>query len=451
MIILKFGGTSVNTKERIDTICSIVSREKDRRPVVVVSALRGVTDLLLSCVDASRAQQQKALKSVYELHNELLNEFTGDNVLQKSYEYLTHCLLELEGLLHTSDTRSDVSDSIIAYGERLSSFIISEALMKSGINAQQVIADRVIITNSRSGEAEFLPNQTREKTENILLPLLSKGIVPVVTGFLGATEEGVLTTLGRGGSDYSAAIIGYSLGAMEIQIWTDVDGIYTADPRFVSTAVRIPEVSFREASELATFGAQVLHPRTIRPAVSAGIPVRVLSTLSPESEGTVIRHLSETNPRCAAVASKSTITLVNLYATEMLLTRGFLRRIFAVFESHDISIDLVSVSEVSVSVTLDNDDHLDAAMRELETFTAVTTKKMSMVSLVGDGLVRVPHIMRNIFSVLDDALIPVHMISLGASEINISFVVDSLHATAAVGLLHEHIIRQQTTAERNYL
>jgi aspartate kinase len=385
------------------------------------------------------------------MHRTLIEQYEFDREMPDILVYLASSMGELAALLSADNISNAVKDTVLSYGERLSAVIISAALRQSGVNSQAIMATDVIVTTDAFGAADFIPDATKGKTEKVLLPLLKKSIVPVVTGFTGATQDGRTTTLGRGGSDYSAAILGYSLQADEIQICTDVNGIYSADPRAVKNAERLPMVTFREASELATFGAKVLHPRTIRPAVSAGIPVRVLSTLVPESEGTRITRGRDVPPRVVAVASKPHVTLVNLYATEMLLSKGFLKRIFAVFEKYAISVDLVSVSEVSVSVTLDNDDHLQEAVSELAAFTTVTTKHMGMISLVGEGIVRVPHIMRNLFSLLDAAAISPEMISLGASDINISFVVETEHVDETVWLLHQKIIRHIPERERNYL
>src|SRR5436190_1053943 len=203
---------------------------------------------------------------------------------------------------------------------------------------------------------------TKKNVKKNLLPLLKNGIVPVVTGFIGATKNGHTTTLGRGGSDYTASIIGYALQAEEIQIWTDVDGMYSADPRVVKDARFLSKISYREASEMATFGAKILHPRTIHPAISANIPVKILNTLHPEHPGTLVQKTKQTDADIAVVTCKKQTPLITLYATDMLFRKGFLSRIFDVFTKHHISVDLVSVSEVSVSVTLDNTNNLSEAI-----------------------------------------------------------------------------------------
>lgn len=440
MIIAKFGGTSVSTSDRINTICNIVRDEKKRKPVVVVSAIRGVTDSLLLLVSSSSSKQKKILYEIEMMHIDLIKSHWNDVPLELT-GYIRNCMDEIRSLLKTRRNSPSLQDVIVSYGEIMSSFIIAKALSDFQISAQQVIATKLIITDDSFASAEFLPKQTSRETKKIIIPLIEKGVVPVVTGFIGRTSDGKTTTLGRGGSDYTAAILGFSLDADEIQIWTDVDGIFTSDPRFIKDAKVLSNVSYREASELAAFGAKVLHPRTIRPAVSAGIPVRVLNTLHPKAKGTLITKDSSMKSRVAGIASKRKITLVNLYSTDMLLSRGFLARVFLIFAKYNISVDLVSVSEVSVSVSLDNDENLKNALTELKDFTQVTTShNFGMVSLIGEEIVSIQNVMKTIFSVLDTCAIGVKMISLGATDINISLVLASSQVDEAVAVLHKKMI-----------
>ncbi|MBI2621267.1 MAG: aspartate kinase, partial [Candidatus Levybacteria bacterium] len=273
-----------------------------------------------------------------------------------------------------------------------------------------------------------------------LTPLVQKKIVPVVTGFIGATKNGRVTTLGRGGSDYSAAIIGYCLNAREVQIWTDVDGVFSADPRLVKNAKQLQRITYKEASELAAFGAKVLHPRTIRPLIPENIPIVIKNTFNPSSAGTYINGRGSGNPRIAAIASKPKVTLVNLYSLEMLLSKGFLEKIFAVFAKHNISVDLVSVSEVSVSVTLDNREDLQGALQELKDFAITSTNQVGVISLIGENILETDGVLKNVFSILSSAKVPVRMLSLGASDINISIVTDPVFVSSAVNVLHDGII-----------
>lgn len=443
MIVIKFGGTSVSTKQNIETICRIVRREKKSNPVVVVSALSGITDLLLSLINSSKSEQEKMLKEIKKRHFDLVNDYLGQLPVDIK-EYIDQATEELNKLLKIKTQENSFKDEVISYGEKISSYIITQFLNLSKIESKQIIASNLIITDNHFGSAEFLPKLTKAKTNKVLLPIIKKGIVPVITGFIGSTKKGQITTLGRGGSDYSAAIIGYALGAKEIQIWTDVDGIFTSDPRFIRDAKILKEVSYKEASELAAFGAKILHPRTIRPAVSVGIPVRVLNTLNPETQGTIIKSRHGKSNNIIAIAAKRKITLVNLYSTDMLLNRGFLATIFTIFAKHNISIDLVSVSEVSVSVSLDNEEYLEKAVSELKEFATITvTRELGMVSLIGEGIVNVKNILKNIFSILDNAKINVKMISLGATDINISLVLASENIDNAVRILHEKMINER--------
>jgi len=264
--------------------------------------------------------------------------------------------------------------------------------------------------------------------------------VPVVTGFIGKTKDGRTATLGRGGSDYSASIIGYALKSKEIQIWTDVDGIYTSDPRVVKNAKLLPQVSYREASEMAAFGAKVLHPRTIRPAIEKNIPVRILNTFHPEARGTLV------SPRpikkgLKVIAFKRKVTLITIYSAAMLFSRGFLARVFEIFAEQNISVDLVSVSEVSVSVTLDNNENLGRALSELEKISRITVHRdgFGVISLIGEEVVSARNLLNDV-SALFNNKIPIRMISMGASDINISLVLPAEKVVRAVQLIHNKIL-----------
>lgn len=441
MIIAKFGGTSIATKERVLTLCNIVESELEKEPVVVVSAIRGITDLLLSLPDLSKINGKKELKRLKSIHLNLFNKLINDkNIRQETEDYIDGKIKEIENFLKKNMDKVSL-DILASYGEIISSFIIVKALESKDIKVSQVIATKVITTNDNFGSAEFLVSPTKRNCRKILLPLLKKGIVPVVTGFIGSNKNGQTTTLGRGGSDYSASIIGFCLNASEIQIWTDVDGIFTSDPKVIVNAKPLPEVSFKEASELAAFGARVLHPGTIRPAIYAGIPVRVLNTFNPGNSGTLIEEKSRNTGIVKTVSFKRKVILVNIYATEMLLQKGFLAQIFKIFANNNISIDLVSVSEVSVSVTLDTEESLESAVNEINKFASVTVfKNFGMVSLIGEGITSSTKTIKKVFEILDKEGILARTISLSAANINISIVVESLQVETAVKLLHDGLI-----------
>ncbi|HVA96535.1 MAG TPA: aspartate kinase [Candidatus Acidoferrales bacterium] len=439
MVVMKFGGTSVSTGKNIRTIGEITRREKESTPVIVVSALSGMTDLLLTVL--KERDRVQVFEQIKEKHSRLAKDVWGGEYPKEIDMYSDQCLREINQLLQTKQNVKEKSDAIVSYGERMSSFLITQALTSFGITSQQVIATDLIVTNDNFGLAEFLPKPTKKNIQKNLLPLLQNGIVPVVTGYIGSTVDKKITTLGRGGSDYSATIIGYSLNVEEVQIWTDVDGILTTDPRVINDSYLIEKVSYREAAELATFGAKVLHPRTIRPAQQADIPVRVLNTTHPNNKGTLIEVPSVITPRIAAITAKNNITLVNIYSTDMLLQRGFLSKVFSIFAHHNISVDLVSVSEVSVSITLDNDEKLAQALKELTKFATVTdVDTCGIVSIIGERIVGVPKIMKQIFTVLDLNKIEPKMISFGVTDINISLVVASSQVGKAVRCLHKSLL-----------
>jgi len=441
MIILKFGGTSVSSAKSLKTIVDILKRQKAQSPIVVASAVSGVTDLLLSLFK-NRANKKTIIKQIENLHLNLIEDYYGKVPIEQR-GYILDCLKKINKLLNTNVKSLELCDEIISFGEIMSSYIITNILNNSNINAKQIIATSLIITNDHFGSAEFLPSETGQQSKKILIPLVKKGIIPVVTGFIGQTKNGKITTLGRGGSDYTAAILGFCLKAHEIQIWTDVDGIFTSDPKLIKQAKVLSDVSYKEASELAAFGAKVLHPRAIRPAISSGIPVRVLNTFNPTAKGTVIRNRDKEKSHIVAIASKRKITLVTIYSTDMLLNKGFLARVFSIFSKYNISIDLVSVSEVSISASLDNDENLQNAIKELEKFaTITTTRQLGMISLIGEKIVNVKNILKEIFSILDNSNIEVKMISLGATDINISLVLPSLEIDKSVNLLHEALINK---------
>lgn len=441
MIIAKFGGTSVSSNETISAICQIVENQLKKDPVLVVSALSGVTDLLLSLPNLPKYKYFLKLKELKKLHQDLTDKvFIHENLKREVKQFISGKIAEITALKTSSDKKS--LDKLSSFGEIMSSYIIAKALEQKGLKAAPILATNLIITSDNFGSAEFVPDLTIKQINKILVPLIKNKIVPVITGFIGSTKKGQVTTLGRGGSDYSASIIGFSLKASEIQIWTDVDGIFSSDPRLIKKAKLLSVVSFKEAAELAAFGAKVLHPKTIHPAVEAGIPVRVLNTFNPKESGTLIINKTKATKKIKAISFKRKITLVNIYSTEMLLQKGFLARIFEIFSKNNISVDLVSVSEVSVSVTLDNTENLQQVVSELSEFTNTTvSENLGMVSLIGEGITDSTVNIKNIFDVLDKKKILAKMVSLGATNINISIIVKSEEVEKAVKYLHHYLLK----------
>ncbi|HTE22388.1 MAG TPA: aspartate kinase [Candidatus Limnocylindria bacterium] len=449
MIVMKFGGTSVGSAEQITTVCELVRARQDQQPVVVVSAVGGTTDLLQQAFDAkAQTEREAVLHQILDKHETIIYALWPDKIDNHApCAYLAEHLASLRSRLSLTDRSRATQDSVLASGEMLASHLVAQYINTQGTPAHQVIASDLIITTSNHGAAEFIEVPTKKRVRSTITPMAEAGIIPVVTGFIGADEHGQVTTLGRGGSDYSAAIIGHCLEAEEIQIWTDVDGMFTTDPRLFKDALLLERLSFREASELAAFGAKILHPKTIKPAVRTGIPVRILNTFRPAAAGTVITEEASGPGGVTAIACKQQTVMINLYASEMLLGQGFLARICTIFAGHNISVDLVSASEASVSLTLDNDDNLEAALAELSTFTTVGVQRdVGIVSLVGSNITQSPATIRLIFSVLEELDIPVRMVSLGASDINVSLIMPAAAVTAAVARLHTQFIpRERST------
>jgi aspartate kinase len=333
-------------------------------------------------------------------------------------------------------------DAISAMGERMSFEIVAAALNERGVPARAVDARNVIVTDDEFSRATPLMDETAVRVREEILPLCQARLVPVLPGYIAANAEGVTTTLGRGGSDYSASIVGAALPVEAIQIWTDVDGMMTVDPRLVPEARVISEVSFAEAAELAYFGAKVLHPATIKPAVERGIPVGILNSFNPSAPGTLITARAagaEGEPR--AIAFKKGISVVLISQPRMLMAHGFVSRVFEVFARHRTAVDLIATSEVSISLTIDDAERLPAVEADLQALGEVQVLRgMAIVSVVGNGFVRQSGLAARIFQCLRE--INVVMISFGASDVNLSFVVAQDRAEHAVRLLHEEFFEK---------
>lgn len=446
MIVMKFGGTSVENAAAMNTVIRIVENQRSRRPLVVLSAISGATNTLL---EAARCAHEGRLDSAVSLLNGLLERHVAilENLIEKR-STIQMLILDIkkrfdelktlcQGIAILGELTDRSLDSIASLGERLSSQIIAEAMSERGMKAALVDARSVLITDDHFCTAAPLFDKVQQKAQEIILPALQEDTVVVTQGFIGSTVKGVTTTLGRGGSDYSAAILGAALHAEEIQIWTDVDGILTADPRITPDAKKIKVISFREASELAYFGAKVLHPSTILPAVRNKIPVYVLNSKRPDASGTLI--VEEPPPSdipVKSIASKKGITVINIQSTRMLMAYGFLESIFAVFSKYKTPVDLVSTSEVAVSLTIDNVTRLDDIVLELEKFAEVSVgEKKGIVCIVGDRMHSTVGIADRVFRALGN--INVIMISQGASEINMSIVMDEEDVVPAVQHLHK--------------
>ena len=439
---MKFGGTSVRDAEAIRGVCAIVG-QAHQPTLLVVSALAGVTDRLVdlgkraSGGDPALAEPIDWLRRRHtELTVQIVSGSTRDALLDVVDE---HCR-ELETLVHAVAVLHELSprsaDAIAAVGESLSSRLVAAALSAVGLNGQWVDAQQLLITDDAHDRARPLMDVTKARVRSTLLPMLAAGQVPVVGGYIGSTADGVTTTLGRGGSDYSAAIFGAALAAVEIQIWTDVDGMLTADPRIVSDARLVPTLSFAEASELAYFGAKVLHPATIQPAVERKIPVRILNAQRPDGAGTTITERWSSASAVTALACKRGLTVIEITSARMLMAHGFLRRLFEVFDRLETPVDVVTTSEVNVSVTIDNPRHLEALVAALSTFAEVSTEPdMALLCVVGEGLQGDPHLFPRVVSMLDG--ISCRMVSQSASRRNLTFVLREADLPQAMQRLHE--------------
>ncbi|GMV03793.1 MAG: aspartokinase [Gemmatimonadota bacterium] len=443
MIVLKFGGTSVQDAEAIDRAAGIVRSRMDRAPVVVVSALGGVTNDLLHVADlASKGQLIPALLNVEALRDRhlaacdalLAESEEADDVatdISAAFDELAHLAEALSRLAHLSPRSQD---TVAAMGEQLSSVLVAAAFRARGIPADHVDARQVMITDEHYGKAAPLPDEIAEECRTWIAPVVAGGRVPVLGGYIGSTKQGVTTTLGRGGSDYSAALFGAAMAADAIEIWTDVDGILTADPRVVPGAQVIESIRFDEAAELASFGAKVLHPSTIAPAVRLGIPVYVLNSRRPDGTGTRIAFDAPPRP-VTAVAVKRGVTLVRVKSPRMLLAHGFMRSIFEVFERNRTSVDVVATSEVSVSVTVDDTTYLESVLVELAPLgDTLVERGRGIVALVGSGITEGGGVMARAMGALGDAR--VHMASLSSSGINLSLVLDDDRVQPVMVRLH---------------
>ncbi|AFL88516.1 aspartate kinase [Terriglobus roseus DSM 18391] len=445
IVVMKFGGTSVQDAAAIKRTISIVKGRRDRgqRPVVVVSALAKVTDQLLLAAEAAANNQVdeamalcRALR-VRHLHTAV--ELVGRNihaVAKVIDENLNKLEDILRGVAAVGELTKRTTDLISSYGERLSSRIVADAFEHRGISSAHVDARTCIITNSHHGRAVPQPELIEAKLLEHVLPLLDVGAIPIMGGFIGATTGGITTTLGRGGSDFTAALVGSGLNAEGIEIWTDVNGIMTTDPRICPDALRVRTISFEEAAELAYFGAKVLHPSTILPAVKKDIPVWVLNSHDSSNEGTKITASAprSTSP-LKSISAKKHLTIIHIVSSRMLMSHGFLRASFEVLDRYACAVNMVSTSEVSISVSIDATDDLPAIIADLSEIAAVRTEEgKALICLVGDNIQGHKGLSEQVFSAVRE--INLDMISQGANGINMSFMIDGAAVESAVRSLH---------------
>jgi aspartate kinase len=450
---MKFGGTSVGSVLAFERVVGLVARAaRDTRPVVVVSAMNRFTDALVQADITAAAGSPRAgaesLETHFERYSEVARELLKPDAAVEFESALSDARRELADLLVEAKDAFDsgagrehrravVSDAVVSYGEQLSSRLLAAVLRERGLDARQVDARRCIITDDEHCRANPLKEETDRHTREELLPLIEEGAIPVMGGFIASSAAtGKTTTLGRGGSDYTAGLVGAALRSDEIQIWTDVSGVLTADPRVVAEARTIPRLSYAEAAELAYFGAKVLHPKTILPAVVRNIPVRIGNSGEPDSPDTVVYFDAEMTPRTVkAIAHKKGVSIVHITSARMLGAYGFLRAIFEVFERHRTAVDIVTTSEVSVSLSLEETGALPEIIADLEKISAVKFEsERAVVCIIGEGLRTTPGIAGRVFSTIKD--INVLLVSQGASSVNLTFVVEEQHVDEAVRRLH---------------
>jgi aspartate kinase len=447
IVVMKFGGTSVEDAAAINRTAGIVAGRvaMGKSPVVVASAMAKVTDQLLraaaAAADGDRTGALAISSRLRSRHRDTACELVKGEAERKNIA----CVLDekfdgldeiLRGLASIRELTPRISDLIVSHGERLSSRIVTALFRERGIDAAHVDAREFIITDSEFQKAAPLDDVIEKRAPEKLLPMVSEGKVPVMGGFIASNEAGLTTTLGRGGSDYTGALVGGALDAETIEIWTDVDGIMTADPRVCADALRVKVISFEEAAELAYFGAKVLHPATILPAVRKNIPVQVLNSRNPGCEGTRIISLA---PHCKSpfksIAVKKKLSIIDIVASRMLMSHGYLSRMFAIFDKHKCAIDMVSTSEVSISVTVDANAKLPEIAADLSKLADVKYEgKKALVCMVGEDIRGQNGIAAQVFNAIRH--INVRMISQGASEINMSFMIDEDDADEAVRSLH---------------
>jgi aspartate kinase len=458
--IMKFGGTSVEGATAFKNAAAIIFDRRALQPVVVVSAMAGFTDALLGSVQQALAigfeEGAANLERHFDRHLRVIDALLTQEA-QRMLAQVEQSRGEIKELLKLAASdlnagtdrkrRRFFEDAVVSYGERLSAAMLAAVLKENKVVSQDVDARHCVITDNEHGCAAPLMEETFRNTKEKLQPLLASSCIPVLGGFIGSTTTGETTTLGRGGSDYTAALIGAALEAKEIQIWTDVPGVLTADPRLVSHARTVPHLSFEEAAELAYFGAKVLHPKTLHPAIERDIPVRICNSRAQEGGSTLVVGETKRSPQTVkAIAHKTGVTTVQVTSTRMLGAYGFLRALFEIFAEHKTAVDVVTTSEVSVSLSLDDTTALPAIVAELEKLGTVSIEEgRAIICVVGEGLRSTPGIAARIFSTIND--INVSLISQGASRINLTFAVEEMRVRETVARLHKEFFESSDSED----
>ncbi len=465
MIVMKFGGTSVGSAERFRNVAKLVGGYLHHKPVVVVSAMSGTTDWLLNTArqlaDSSPTAGPAAEKVIAEFHSKyqqvvedaITNPQTRSKVHSEVAAHLHQLLRLFTGIELLGEVSPRSLDAVAAYGEKLSSLIMAGTLRDAGFKSEAISAERLILTDKVFNSATPQMAQTEKNCQDVLLPLLNEGIIPVITGFIGATEDGITTTLGRGGSDYSASIVGAALNSEEIWIWTDVDGVMSADPRLVPNARSLRRISYAEAGELSYFGAKVIHPLTVLPAVEKGIPLYIKNTLNPDFPGTRIDHPREaTEGVVKAVTSARNLALVTVSGSGVLTVPGIAARTFARVQDHNANVLMISHASSGhdlcfvidkkaapgVVKSLNREFERELGRKEIDEIQA--DDSIVIVAVVGAGMRGTPGVAGRLFSTLGHKGVNVIAIAQGSSELNISLITSAVDEKAAVQAIHDEFI-----------
>ena len=443
-VVAKFGGTSVADYDAMNRSADVVLADPNTR-LVVLSASAGVTNLLVSLSEGLEATERFVkLDALRKIQFDILERLQNPNVIREEVERLLENITTLAEAASLA-TSTALTDELVSHGELMSTLLFVEIMRERNVQAQWFDVRKIMRTSDRFGRAEPDVEALAELTNQQLAPRLADGIV-ITQGFIGSEAKGRTTTLGRGGSDYTAALLGEALHATRVDIWTDVPGIYTTDPRVVSAAKRIDVIAFEEAAEMATFGAKVLHPATLLPAVRSDIPVFVGSSKDPKAGGTLVCKKTENPPLFRALALRRRQTLVTLHSHNMLHSRGFLAEVFGILARHNISVDLITTSEVSIALTLDTTGSTSTGdtlltqslLIELSELCRVEVEEnLALVAIIGNKLSRACGVGKEVFGVLDP--FNIRMICYGASSYNLCFLVPADQAEQVVQKLHQNL------------
>ncbi|ALZ98363.1 lysine-sensitive aspartokinase 3 [Leclercia adecarboxylata] len=443
-VVAKFGGTSVADYDAMNRSADVVLADPDTR-LVVLSASAGVTNLLVALAEGLEASERQAkLEALHKIQFDILSRLRDPSVISEEIERLLENIITLAEAASLA-TSTALTDELVSHGELMSTLLFVEVLRERNVDSLWFDVRKVLRTSDRFGRAEPDITAIAELTTQQLAPRLAEGIV-ITQGFIGSEAKGRTTTLGRGGSDYTAALLGEALKASRVDIWTDVPGIYTTDPRVVPAAKRIDVIAFEEAAEMATFGAKVLHPATLMPAVRSDIPVFVGSSKDPKAGGTMVCNTTENPPLFRALALRRKQTLLTLHSLSMLHSRGFLAEVFSILARHSISVDLVTTSEVNIALTLDTTGSTSTGdtlltqslLMELSELCRVEVEEdLALVAIIGNELSRASGVGKEVFGVLEP--FNIRMICYGASSYNLCFLVPGAEAEQVVQKLHHNL------------